>query len=204
MRLLHIDSSIQGSNSVSRTLSAEVVAAERAKSPGLAVTYRDLAAEPLQHLSPAHLAAAQPGEAELPAALRHDLAQGQAALDEFLAADVVVIGTPMYNFTIPSQLKAWIDRVCVAGKTFKYGESGVIGLAGGKRLIVVSSRGGMYGAGSPWSANDHQETYLSAVFGFLGVTDVTFVRAEGLKMAGHFEPSMAAARATIAALPAGA
>jgi FMN-dependent NADH-azoreductase len=202
MLLLHVDSSILGSNSVSRTLSAEVVAAERERSPGLEVVYRDLAAHPLQHLSGAHLAAAQAGPTELPAALQHDLAQGQAALEEFLAADAVVIGAPMYNFSVSSQLKAWVDRLAVAGKTFKYDEKGVVGLAGGKRVIVASSRGGFYGADTPRAAFDHQETYLRAVLGFFGITDVTFIRAEGMAVGGQRETSIAAARAAIAGLPA--
>ncbi len=202
MRLLHVDSSILGSNSVSRTLSAEIVAAELARSPGSVVTYRDLAADPLMHLSGAHLAAAQPGQGEQPPALQHDLAQGQAALDEFLSADAVVIGAPMYNFGVPSQLKAWIDRLAVAGKTFKYTETGVVGLAGGKRVIIASSRGGFYGAETPMASFDHQETYLRGVFGFLGITDITFIRAEGVAVGGQREKSIASARASIAALPA--
>ena len=101
--------------------------------------------------------------------MQPDLAAGQAVLDEFLAADIVVIGAPMYNFTIPSQLKAWIDRILVAGKTFKYGPEGVQGLAGNKRVIVAISRGGFYGAGTPAAVGEHLETYLRWVFGFIGV-----------------------------------
>jgi FMN-dependent NADH-azoreductase len=107
------------------------------------------------------------------------VALGNQMLEDFLAADIVVIGAPMYNFGIPSQLKAWIDRIAVAGKTFRYGANGPEGLAGGKRVIIASSRGGMYVEG-PFAAFDHQETYLRAVFGFIGVTDLTFVRAEGV------------------------
>src|SRR5260221_618923 len=142
MRLLHVDSSILGGNSVSRGLSAEIVAAETRRRPGALVTYRDLAAAPLDHLSGVHLAARQAGQGSQPAALETDLENGEAALEEFLAADVIVIGAPMYNFAIPSQLKAWIDRLAVAGRTFRYGPNGVEGLAGGKRVIIASSRGG--------------------------------------------------------------
>ena len=198
MRLLHVDSSVLGQNSASRALTADVVAAEVRRSPGATVVHRDLAADPLGHLSPAHLAAAAAGVAEQPDALRHDLAQGQAALEEFLAADVVVVGAPMYNFAVPSQLKAWVDRVCVAGKTFKYTEAGPQGLAGGRRVVIVSTRGGLYGPGSPYAPFDHQEAWLKDVFKFLGVTDVTVVRAEGLSVAGQREPAMAAARGAIA------
>ena len=180
MKLLHIDSSILGQGSVSRTLSAEVVAALRASHPGVEVTYRDLSTNPLAHLTSAHLGALQ-GAAVDPT-LQQDVAAGKSALDEFLAADIVVVGAPMYNFGIPSQLKAWIDRVAVAGKTFRYTEAGPQGLCGGKKVIVASSRGGVFSAGTPTAAFDFQETYLRALFGFLGITDVNFVRAEGVAM----------------------
>lgn len=180
MKLLHIDSSILGHGSVSRTLSAEVAAKLRGLRPDIEVTYRDLATEPLEHLTAAHLAALQ--GAPIDESLLRDVASGEAALDEFLSADVIVVGAPMYNFGIPSQLKAWIDRLAVAGKTFRYGALGPEGLCGGKKLIVASSRGGIFSAGSPTAAFDFQETYLRALFGFLGITDVTFVRAEGVAM----------------------
>ena len=180
MKLLHIDSSILGQGSVSRTVSAEVVAALRVSHPGIEVTYRDLSVNPLAHLTSAHLGALQ-GAAVDPA-LQQDVAAGKSALDEFLAADIVVVGAPMYNFGIPSQLKAWIDRLAVAGKTFRYTEAGPQGLCGGKKVIVASSRGGVFSAGAPTAAFDFQETYLRALFGFLGITDVNFVRAEGVAM----------------------
>jgi len=101
-------------------------------------------------------------------------------LDAFLDADIVVIGAPMYNFGIPSQLKAWIDRIAVAGKTFRYGPNGPEGLTGNKRVIVAVSRGGLYGPGTPAAAFEHVESYLRAVFGFIGVTDLQIVVAEGL------------------------
>jgi FMN-dependent NADH-azoreductase len=103
-------------------------------------------------------------------------------LDEFLAADIVVVGAPMYNFSVPSQLKAWIDRLAVKGKTFRYTATGPQGLAGDKKVIVASSRGGFYGPGTPAAALEHQESYLRAVFGFFGISDVTFVRAEGVAL----------------------
>ncbi|RUL72168.1 FMN-dependent NADH-azoreductase [Dyella choica] len=180
MKLLHIDSSILGQGSVSRDLSADVVEAFRGRHRDLAITRLDLAATPIGHLTAAHLAAAQ--GAPVDEALQSDLARGQAALEEFLAADIVVLGAPMYNLGIPSQLKAWIDRISVAGKTFRYGEHGPVGLCGGKKLVIASSRGGIYSAGSPAAFFDHQETYLKAAFGFLGITDITFIRAEGVAM----------------------
>ena len=179
MKLLHIDSSILGEGSVSRQLTAKLVSAARAKHGGAQVIYRDLVAQPVGHLTGAHLAAAQGAKLESPT-LQRDVEAGQSDLDTFLAADVIVVGAPMYNFGIPSQLKAWIDRIAVAGKTFRYTEKGPEGLAGGKKLFVVSSRGGFYGSETPAAFLDHQETYLRGLFGFLGITDVHFIRAEGL------------------------
>jgi FMN-dependent NADH-azoreductase len=181
MKLLHIDSSILGAGSVSRTLSSAIVAAQQAQRPGLEVSYRDLAAQPVGHLSGAHLAAGQ-GMVPEDAALAADVADGAAVLDAFLAADIVVVGAPMYNFSIPTQLKAWIDRLAIAGRTFRYTEKGVEGLAGGKTVIIASSRGGYYGEGTPIAFLDHQETYLKGVFNFFGVTDVRFIRAEGVAL----------------------
>ncbi len=180
MKLLHIDSSVLGPHSVSRQVSAAIVDRLRAATPGLDIVYRDLTATPLEHLSGPHLAAAQGAEPAI--ALAQDLAAGQAAMEEFLAADIVVIGAPMYNFTIPSQLKAWIDRIVVAGKTFKYSEKGVEGLAGNKRVIIAISRGGFYGTGTPSAVGEHLETYLRWVFGFIGVTNLEIISADGIQM----------------------
>ena len=181
MKLLHIDTSILGENSVSRQLTAAIVARLQAVHPALEIRYLDLGAEPLAHLSGAHLAAAQ-GATPESAALALDLQRGREALETFLAADIIVVGAPMYNFTVSSQLKAWIDRVCVAGKTFRYGDTGPQGLAGGKKVIIASSRGGFYGPQTPAAALEHQESYLRGVFAFLGITEVTFVRAEGVNI----------------------
>ena len=170
MKLLHIDSSALGAHSVSRDLSAAIVAVWKRREPGLKVRYRDLAAEPLPHWMPG----ADPADV----AAR----DGGNLLDEFLAADVVVIGAPMYNFGIPSQLKAWIDRIVIAGKTFRYGATSVEGLAGGRKIIIASARGGSYGADSGRADFDFQEAYLRHVFGFIGITDIEFVRAEGLNI----------------------
>jgi FMN-dependent NADH-azoreductase len=202
MKLLHIDSSILGQGSVSRALSADVVAAQRASRTDIEVTYRDLATDPIGHLTGTHLAAAQ-GAAPADAAIRRDIAAGQAALDEFLAADVLVVGAPMYNFGVASQLKAWIDRIAVAGKTFRYTEKGPEGLAGNKKVIVASARGGFYGPGTPAAPLEHQESYLRAVFGFLGITDVTFVHAEGVALGAEArEKAINAARGEVTRLAA--
>lgn len=207
MKLLHVDSSIRGPNSVSRILSAEIVAALRKHMPDLALTYRDLGAEPVAHLTGAHLAAADlaatRGAEPEAASLRMDIAAGQAALEEFLAADIIVIGAPMYNFGIPSQLKAWIDRLAVAGKTFRYTEKGPEGLAGGKEVIIASSRGGFYGPETSTAFLDHQETYLRGILGFFGITDVRFVRAEGINLGpDRQKAAIGAARGEIVRLAA--
>ncbi|MDA9473124.1 MULTISPECIES: FMN-dependent NADH-azoreductase [Bradyrhizobium] len=192
MKLLHLDSSVLGPHSVSRQVSAAIVDRLRQATPSLDIIYRDLTQTPLAHLSGSHLAAAQGAPA--PAELGPDLAASAAALDEFLAADIVVIGAPMYNFTIPSQLKAWIDRILVVGKTFKYGAAGPEGLAGGKRVIVAISRGGYYGVETPYAAGEHLETYLRWVFGFIGITNVEFIPADGIQVGpDHREKALAGA-----------
>jgi FMN-dependent NADH-azoreductase len=192
MKLLHIDSSVLGPHSVSRQVSAAITDRLAKANPGLETTYRDVATAPLGHLSGSHLAAAQGAAPD--AALQPDLAAGQAVLEEFLAADIIVIGAPMYNFSIPSQLKAWIDRIAVAGKTFKYSTAGVEGLAGGKRVIIAVSRGNLYGAGAPAAAYEHTESYLRSVFGFIGVTDIEIIAADGVAFSPeHREKAIAAA-----------
>jgi FMN-dependent NADH-azoreductase len=202
VKLLHIDASIQAANSASRQLSAAVVTRLRSNTPDLEVIYRDLAATPLTHLSGAHLAAAQGATPESPN-LQQDLVAAQAVLEEFLAADIVVIGAPMYNFTIPTQLKAWIDRIVVAGKTFRYGAEGPVGLASDKRVIIAISRGGLYGPGAPAAVLEHLESYLRGVFGFIGVANPELIVAEGLMVGtAQREQSMQRALRAAAALRA--
>src|SRR5216684_2568781 len=196
MKLLHIDSSITGAGSASRQLSAALVAALKAAIPGLGVVRRDLDANPIPHDSK-RLPTVRPANApEGAVGIADD--GGSDVLDEFLAADILVIGAPMYNFGIPSQLKAWIDRIAIAGKTFSYTADGPIGLAGGKHVIVASSRGGLYAPGMPFEADDFQEKYLRAVFAFIGIGDIEIIRAEGLALSpAHREAALNAARATI-------
>jgi FMN-dependent NADH-azoreductase len=158
--ILHIDASINGENSASRAISRSIVDRLTIENGGGDVIYRDLAAEPLPHLTLAAFA-------------------DSSVLDEFLAADTVVIGAPMYNFTLPTQLKAWIDRIVLAGKTFRYTESGPEGLATGKRVVIALARGGFYNSGSPAAALEHLETYLTAVFNLIGIQP-EFVAADGL------------------------
>ena len=160
MTILHIDSSISGEQSASRAISRSIVDQLRALNPDAAVIARDLVTQPLPHLT-------------------LDAFADSSVLDEFLAADTIVIGAPMYNFTLPTQLKAWLDRILVAGKTFRYTETGPEGLAKGKRVIVALARGGFYDLGSPASALEHLETYLRGVFNFIGI-EPEFVAADGL------------------------
>lgn len=182
MKLLHVDSSILGAHSVSRLLTAEIVAAWVASHPDTQVEHLDLAAN-----APAHFDANAIGiktglQAEPTEAQRRENAVSEQLVTQFLAADVLVIGAPLYNFSIPTQLKAWIDRLAQMGRTFKYTDKGPVGLAGGKTVIVASSRGGVYSTTEGGQAAEHQESYLKVVFGFFGITDVRFVRAEGLAM----------------------
>jgi FMN-dependent NADH-azoreductase len=202
MQLLHIDSSVLGPQSASRALTAEIVARQVTLHPGISVIHRDLAADAALHLSSAHLAAWQGGTVE-DIALELDIAKGGGYLEELLAADIIVIGAPMYNFSIPSQLKAWIDRVVIAGKTFRYGPNGSEGLLKNKKVFIASSRGNVYAAGSPAAALEHHESYLLGVLSFIGLTDVTVVRAEGLAFGAEAkEAAMLKARANIAAMAA--
>ncbi|UVL01018.1 FMN-dependent NADH-azoreductase [Pseudomonas sp. B21-048] len=177
MKLLHIDSSILGDNSASRQLSGEVVKAWQAAEPGVVVTYRDLAADAISHFSSSTLVAAGTAAELRNAAQQHEADLSGQALAEFIAADAVVIAAPMYNFTIPTQLKAWIDRIAVAGQTFRYTEAGPEGLCGGKKVVIVSTAGGLHAGQATGVAH---EDYLKVLFGFLGITDIEFVRAHGL------------------------
>jgi FMN-dependent NADH-azoreductase len=184
MNILHIDSSALGDFSASRQLTAAIVAALREAHADTRVAYRDLAAAPLAHVSGPLLQAlrAPAGTPPPDGQLLGEVALTNTLVDELLAAGTVVIGAPMYNFSVPSTLKAWIDRIVMAGRTFSYDQNGPKGLAGGRRIIIVSSRGGQI-AGQPQElAVDHQEAYLKAVFGLLGIDDITVIRAEGLAM----------------------
>jgi len=204
VKLLHIDSSILGIRSVSRALSAQIVEREKTIHPDLTVVYRDLASDAALHLSGAHIAA-WAGKALEGAALCCDLELGEEYLTELFEADIVVIGAPMYNFTIPSQLKAWIDRVVVAGETFKYSESGESQplLPPGKIVIIASTRGNVYQIDTPIAALEHHESYLRSVFSFLGLHDITVIRAEGLAFGTDVKnAAIRKAQAKIAALVA--
>ena len=176
--LLVINSSASGAASVSKQLIDETVARLRGQNPELVVVERDLGTSPVPHLN-ADSAAAIRGAEPANAAQSQAKALSDALVAELKAADILVIGAPMYNFGIPSTLKAWFDHVLRAGVTFKYGEAGPVGLLEGKRAIVVESRGGLYSSG-PAQALDSQEPHLRTMLGFIGISDVTFVRAEKL------------------------
>jgi len=182
MKLLHIDSSILSGNSVSRQLTKDTVAQWVSNHPNTTVDYLDLAVDTPSHLSADSLGFRAPAGADQTDVQKRENAISEALVTQFLAADVIVVGAPLYNFSIPSQLKSWIDRIAQVGRTFKYTETGPQGLAGGKTVIVASTRGGVYSTNDWGRAAEHQESYLQTVFGFLGITDVRFVRAEGVAM----------------------
>lgn len=182
MKLLHVDASILGAQSVSRQLTSEIVAQWVTRHPGTVVEYLDLAVNAPNHFN-ADALGIKIGQPTHPTeAQQRENAISERLVTQFLAADVIVVGAPLYNFTIPSQLKAWIDRLAQTGRTFKYTDKGAVGLAGGKTIIVASSRGGIYSTTEAGRAVEHQESYLQTIFGFFGISDVRFVRAEGVAL----------------------
>ncbi|RKD61520.1 NAD(P)H-dependent oxidoreductase [Rhizobium sp. WW_1] len=182
VKLLHIDTSIKATGSLSREMSAAAVERLKREAPDIAVHYRDLAAHPLGDITGRVFAAHAKGAdvSDFDPAERSDLAESGRVLEEFMASDVIVIGVGFYNFSVPSSLKAWLDRILVAGKTFSYTASGVVGLAGGKRVIVLLARGGLYGEGSPNARHEHAETYLTSIFSVIGVENLEVIVADGV------------------------
>ncbi|KAA0911838.1 FMN-dependent NADH-azoreductase [Pusillimonas sp. ANT_WB101] len=180
MKLLHVDSSINGITSNSRKLSQTIVTEWLNTHPDTQVDYLDLADETPNHLSRHALGfRLPPSNATLSQEQKQENQVSETLVSQFLEADVIVVGVPLYNFSIPSQLKAWIDRLAQAGRTFRYTESGPVGLAGDKTIIVALTRGGVYSNSEAGQAMEHQESYLKTIFGFFGVTDIRIVRAEG-------------------------
>ena len=179
--ILHISSSVRSTSSLSRQLTNEFVAKLAAAHAGSTVIERDLAAQPVPHLTEQMMGAYfTPDEQRTPeqnkiVKLSDDL------VAELMAAELVVIGAPMYNFSISSTLKAWVDHIARAGLTFQYGANGPEGLVKGKKFVIFTARGGVYTEG-PAKVMDFQENYLRAVLGFLGITDISFVRSEVLAM----------------------
>lgn len=182
MQLLHIDSAITGDGSVSRQLTARTVAAWVAAHPATQVNYLDLVAQAPGHFTMDAMAPRTGQTDGLSEIQQRENAVSEQLVSQFLAADVIVVGAPLYNFGIPSQLKAWVDRIAQPGRTFRYTANGPEGLAKGKTVIVASARGGVYSTSDGGRAMEHQESYLQTVFAFFGITDVRFVRAEGVAM----------------------
>jgi FMN-dependent NADH-azoreductase len=180
--VLHIDSSPLGDHSVSRKFTAKILTALKANHPGTQIVTRDLGTSPLPHLNGITVGAFFTPPNQRNEVLNEALKLSNEVIDELFAADVIVIGAPMWNFGIPSSLKAWIDHIVRAGRTFQYGASGPESLLpSGKKVIIVSSRGGIYSSG-PMQVMDHQETYLKTILGFIGLHDVSIIRAEGVAM----------------------
>ena len=182
-RVLIIESSARQQDSVSRQLTQTFISQWQTAHPNDSITVRDLAVNPVPHLDINLL-----GGWMKPAEQRNDLEQvslkrSNELTDELLAADVLVMAAPMYNFAIPSTLKAWLDHVLRAGVTFKYTDTGPQGLLSGKRAYVLTARGGIYAG----STADHQEPYLRQVMAFIGIHDVTFIHAEGMNLGGDFQ-----------------
>ena len=178
MNILHVTSSPRGSASYSNRVAANVLDEITARNPGATVTVRDLVREPLPHIGDDFVAATRSPNGPQTEAQRALLARSDELVDELFAADLIVIAAPMINFTIPSNLKAWIDYVARAGRTFRYSEKGPEGLVKGKQVIIVAARGGVYSNG-PGSALDFQVPYLKSVLGFIGLTDVEVLEVEG-------------------------
>ncbi|SFU68263.1 FMN-dependent NADH-azoreductase [Pseudoduganella namucuonensis] len=200
--VLYINSSVRNTGSLSRQLSAEFVAKWKAANPADTIVERDLAANPVPHLTEQMMGAFfTPAEARN-AEQAHTVKTSDTLVAEVQAADVIVIGAPMYNFSVSSTLKAWIDHIARAGVTFKYTETGPVGLLTGKKVYVFTASGGVYSEG-PGAAYDHLATYLRAVLGFLGITDISFIRAEGVAMGEQaLADTLAKSRQSIAELVA--
>lgn len=192
MKLLRVDSSARR-NSVSRQLTDRFVETWKKENPAGEVTERDLAKTHLPLITDEWTLAAHSDPATLTPAQRDTLSVSEALIEELLAADTIVIGAPMYNLTVSAPLKAWIDQIVRIGRTFMYGPNGPDGILKGKKVIVLTSRGGAFRPGTPTAQYDHQEPYLRHILAFIGLTDVTFIHAENQKPGDLAEPSRAAA-----------
>ena len=196
MKLLHIDSSARLS-SVSRQLTANLVAAWTRENPEGEVIRRDLAATSIPPITDEWLQAAYQSADKRTEEQRQTLRLSEILIDELLAADLIVIGAPMYNYTISSPLKAWIDQVVRPERTVAYGPSGPKGLLAGKKVIGLTARGGAYSNGSSRAAYDHQEPYLRLILAYIGLTDVTFIHAENQQRPAQAQQSRDAALSQI-------
>ena len=195
--VLIIESSARQQGSFSRQLTQQFVSQWQAAHPADQVTLRDLALNPVPHLDANLLGGWMKPEAQRNADEQSSLQRSNELTDELLAADVLMLAAPMYNFAIPSTLKAWLDHVLRAGVTFKYTETGPQGLLTGKKAYVLTARGGLYAG----STSDHQEPYLRQVLAFVGIHDVTFIHAEGMNLGGDFqEKGLNQAKARLSAI----
>lgn len=200
-KLLLVTSSLFANQSKSAEIAREFVAAWRRARPGTAVVERALTPDLMPHLSLDALGALMTAAEQRSEAQVQSVAFGDRLIEELEAADTIVLAVPMYNFSVPSTLKAWIDHVARAGRTFRYTASGPEGLLKGKKVFVVTGRGGVYSGDSPAKVLDFQEPYLRGILGFLGLDDVTFIHVEGLKVSPEAAAQGAArARQQIAAL----
>jgi FMN-dependent NADH-azoreductase len=198
--ILHIDSSPRGERSISRALSYEFITSWKNTHPDDTVTYRDLGHHPVPHVDESWIAAAfTPPDTHTPE-LAEAIKLSDSLIDEFLAADRYVFGVPMYNLNIPSTFKAYIDQIVRVGRTFAVDANGYKGLVdSSKKVLIITSRGGSFPPGTPFAAFDHQEPYLRAILGFVGLTDVTFIHADSLSLGDEArQQSLAAAREAIA------
>ena len=180
-KLLHLNSSVRNTGSISRQLTAEFLTKWMLANPNDTIVERDLSANPVPHLTEQMMGAFFTPEAQRSPDQAETVKLSDALINELMDADVIVIGAPMYNFSISSTLKAWIDHVARAGRTFKYTENGPVGLVQGKKVVIFTSRGGVYSHGAG-KAMDFHETYLRAVLGFIGLSDIDFIHTEGMAM----------------------
>jgi FMN-dependent NADH-azoreductase len=198
--ILHIDSSPRGDRSFSRKFSYEFITSWKTAHPDDTVTYRDLGHNPVPHVDESWIAAAfSPPQTRSPE-LNQAIKISDELVDEFLAADRYVFGVPMYNFNVPSTFKAYIDQIVRVGRTFAVTEQGAFqGLVSGKKMLIVTARGGSFTQGSPAAPYDYQEPYLKALFGFLGITDISLIHVENLSAGDDVrDQSLAQAQEAIA------
>jgi FMN-dependent NADH-azoreductase len=204
--LLQIDSSPRSQRSHSRKLTGEFVEAWKQAHPGDLVTYRDIGRNPIPHLDELTIAAAYTPPEQRSPELEDVIRFSDALVDEFLAAHLYVIGLPMYNFSIPSTLKAYIDQIVRIGRTFAFDPENAVNpyqpLVMGKQMVIISARGGSgFGAGGRAEMMNYQTPYLATIFGFIGITDIRFIDLEnGESSAPNFANAIASARTQIAEL----
>jgi len=177
--ILHLDSSPRGERSISRQLSREFIEGWKRLHPADCVVYRDVGRDPVPHVTEAWVVGAFTPLATRPADAQAAMRISDVLIDEFLTADRYVFGVPMHNFCVPSAFKAYVDQIVRVGRTFSANWKG---LALGKKMLILSACGGNYGPGSPMQVFDHQEPWLRMIFGFVGITDISFIHAQGLNM----------------------